>query len=310
MEHAPALWIGFNTLILGLLALDLGVFQRHAHTPTTRESAGWTAFWVGCALLFNGVIFFAYGAQSALEFLAAYLLEKSLSLDNIFVIAMIFSAFEVPLPYQHRVLFWGILGALVMRATMIILGVALIERFQWMTLAAGFFLLYSGGHTLYQALRPQAPGAAENGMARWWIRLEKWLPVTQTRHGSDLWVRVQGHWKMTPLFVALLAIESADLIFAIDSIPAVLAVSRDTFIVYTSNIFAILGLRSLYFLLAGVLTRFVYLKHAMGIILGFVGIKMLCAPLFHVPVGVSLVVIGGTLGGAVALSMWPPRADA
>lgn len=301
------LWVGFNAVVLGVLAVDLGLVDRKAHVVSLRAAAGWTVLWVTLALAFAGVIFWLRGARAGTEFLTGYIIEYSLSVDNIFVIVLIFSYFGIKDEFQHRVLFWGIIGALVMRGAMIAAGAALIERFEWITYVFGLFLVITG-------LRMLRPGEAEIDPARNpVIRLVRRLvPVRDTYHGQRFFVSEPdgrgGTRRMaTPLFVVLVTIEAMDLVFAVDSIPAVFAVTRDPFIVYTSNVSAVLGLRSLYFLLAGVIDRFQYLRYGLALVLAFVGAKMLAAGWIHVPTLVSLGVIVTLLGSAVVVSLAASR---
>ncbi|NJD18504.1 MAG: TerC/Alx family metal homeostasis membrane protein [Gemmatimonadetes bacterium] len=314
------IWIGFILLILSLLALDLGVFNRKAHAPTVTEALSWSAFWILLALAYNGIVYFMYennwigeglaiegdvsGRQASLEFLTGYVLEKSLSLDNIFVIALIFSYFRVPLKYQHRVLFWGVLGALVMRGMMIGAGAVLIARFYWTTYVFGILLLITAARMLvvsHENLEPEKSPL---------IRLARRIyPVTPTMREEHFFVREGGRWVMTPLLLVLLMVEGTDLLFAVDSIPAIFAVTSDPFLVYTSNVFAILGLRSLYFALAPLLAYFRFLKASLVFVLAFVGVKMLMAHHHPVPVAVSLPVIVGILGVGVLASVLYPEAD-
>jgi tellurite resistance protein TerC len=292
------LWLGFLAFVAVMLALDLGVFHRKAHVVSLREAAVWSGVWIGLAAVFAFGIFQFYGAQRGLEFTTGYLIEKALSVDNIFVMVVLFGAFQVPAHQQHRVLFWGILGALAMRAVFILAGTALIARFHWTVYLFGIFLLVTGVKLLLSRGEQEHP--EDNLLLRLARRL---LPVAPGRQMERFFTRTGGRWMVTPLFLALLAVEFTDLIFAVDSIPAVLAVSRDPFIVFTSNIFAILGLRSLYFLLAGVVHRFRYLKVGLALVLVFVGVKMAIVDIFKIPVGVSLAVVGLLLIGAVLSSL-------
>lgn len=287
MEVGILFWIGFNIFILAMLALDLGIFNRKDHEMPVKEALTMSAIWISLALLFNVFIFFEFGKTRALEFLTGYLIEYSLSVDNIFVFILIFTYFAVPARYQHKVLFWGILGALVMRAIFIFTGVALINRFKWIVIIFGAFLLFTGIKMLFQKEIQIDP--SRNPVARFF---RKFFPVTDELHGNRLFVRKDRKTFATPLFMVLLIIEASDLIFAVDSIPAVLAVSHHSFIVYTSNIFAILGLRSLYFAVNGVMKYFRFLKTGVAVILTFVGIKML-AGFFHleIPILISLGII-------------------
>ncbi len=280
-------WIGFNILIFLILALDLGVFNKKAHKIPVKEALIWSGVWITIALLFNLFIFFEIGKTKALEFLTGYVIEYSLSVDNIFVFILIFTYFAVPDKYQHKVLFWGIIGALVMRGIFIFAGVALINRFHWIVIIFGGFLLFTGIKMLFQKETQVDP--EKNPVVKF---SRKFLPVTQELHGSRFFLRQNGRFFTTPLFIILLIIESTDLVFAVDSIPAVLAISQDTFIVYTSNIFAILGLRSLYFAVAGIMGYFRFLKMGLSFVLSFVGLKMLASFFnFEIPILLSLAVI-------------------
>ncbi len=272
MTDQAWLWIGFNVFVLAMLALDLGVFHRKAHVVSLKESFAWTAVWVVLALVFNAGLWYFAGSQKALEFFTGYLIEKSLSVDNVFVFALLFSYFAVPPIYQHRVLFWGILGALIMRAIMIAAGAVLIAKFSWIIYVFGGFLILTGIKMIVK--REEEIHPERNPVVRWFKKL---MPVTPDYRADKFFVRENGILMATPLFVVLLLVEISDLIFAVDSIPAIFAVTTDPFIVYTSNVFAILGLRSLYFALAGVMDKFHYLKIGLGVVLAFVGVKMLLA---------------------------------
>jgi tellurite resistance protein TerC len=303
-ETSLGLWVGFNLLILLLLALDLGVFHRKAHAVSLREAAAWSAVWVALALAFNAVVWWLRGPEPAVQFLTGYLIEKSLSVDNIFVFALLFGFFAVPAAYQHRVLFWGILGALVMRAGFILGGAALLDRFHWVIYVFGAFLILTG---IKMALHRGGELHPERNPV---LRLaQRWIPVTPGYRQARLFVREGGRWLATPLFLVLLMIESTDLVFAVDSIPAIFAVTNDPFLVYTSNVFAILGLRSLYFLLAGVMGKFAYLKLGLSAVLVFVGAKMTLADLYKVPALVSLLVIAALLAVAVGASLLKSRRE-
>ncbi|MCX6983047.1 MAG: TerC family protein [Verrucomicrobia bacterium] len=297
------LWIGFNAFVLVMLALDLGVFHRKAHVVSFKESIAWTVVWVTLALLFNLGVAHYMGDQKGLEFFTGYVIEKSLSVDNVFVFALLFSYFAVPPLYQHKVLFWGILGALVMRAVMIFVGAALIEKFAWIIYVFGAFLILTGIKMIVK--REEEIHPELNPLVRWFKKL---MPVTSDYRGDKFFVRENGIRMATPLFVVLLLVEFSDLIFAVDSIPAIFAVTKDPFIVYTSNVFAILGLRSLYFALAGVMDKFHYLKIGLGVVLSFVGVKML---LGHTPwkidTHVSLGVIVGVLAVSIIVSLLRPK---
>ena len=307
----PWLFVAFTVFVLGLLAVDLGVFHRQAHAVSLREAGAWSAVWIALALTFNAGVLYVRGPQAGLEFLTGYLIEKALSVDNVFVFVLIFSYFAVPARYQHRVLFWGVLGALVMRAAMILAGAVLITQFHWVIYLFGAFLVVTGVRMATQtehALEPEA-----NPVVRLVRRL---VPVTGEYHGQRFFVRQAltpggvARLAATPLFVVLVLVETTDLLFAVDSIPAIFAVTTDPFLVYTSNVFAILGLRSLYFLLAGVIHRFHFLKLGLSVVLVFVGAKMLLTDLYKVPIGLSLAVIAAVLGTSVVLSLLFPKAAA
>jgi tellurite resistance protein TerC len=309
LAHSIWFWVGFNAFVLLMLALDLGIFHRRAHEVRLREAATWSAVWVAVSLLFNAGIWLFAGKELALQFLAGYLVEKSLAVDNVFVIALIFSYFAVPALYQHRVLFWGILGALVMRGAFIAVGAYALERWHWTLYLFGGLLLVTG---IKLALRrdDEAIDLAGNPVLKLVRRL---IPVSNAYDGQRFFTRENGRRMATPLLLALVMVEVTDLIFAVDSIPAVFAVTSDPFVVYTSNVLAILGLRSMYFLLAGVVHRFVYLKMGLALVLVFVGAKMLLADVVKLPILVSLAVIAVLIGGAVAMSLLrppPPRVDA
>jgi len=297
------LWIGFNVFVLAMLALDLGVFHRQAHVVSFKESFTWTVVWVALALLFNLGVWHYYGSQKALEFFTGYLIEKSLSVDNVFVFALLFSYFAVPAQYQHKVLFWGILGALVMRAIMIAAGAALITKFTWIIYVFGAFLILTGIKMVVK--REEEIHPERNPVVKWFKKL---MPVAPDYRGDKFFVREQGVRLATPLFVVLLLVEFSDLIFAVDSIPAIFAVTTDPFIVYTSNVFAILGLRSLYFALAGVMDKFHYLKIGLGVILSFVGVKMLLAhTTYKIDTLVSLGIVVLILALAIVASLLRPK---
>ena len=303
MTDTTWLWIGFNVFVLIMLALDLGVFHRKAHVVTFKESMTWTVVWISLALAFNAGIWHFAGPQKGLEFFTGYLIEKSLSVDNVFVFALLFSYFAVPAQYQHKVLFWGILGALIMRATMIVAGAALITKFAWIIYIFGGFLILTGIKMIFKKDEEIHP--ERNPVVRWFKRL---MPVTSDYRGDKFFVRENGVRMATPLFVVLLLVEVSDLIFAVDSIPAIFAVTTDPFIVYTSNVFAILGLRSLYFALAGVMDKFHYLKVGLGAVLTFVGVKMLLAhSAWKIPTLISLGVVVLILAIAVVASLMRPR---
>ena len=305
LPHNEAwLWIPFVVMVSVALAVDLGVFNRKAHVPSTREAAAWTAVWILLALVFNGLVYLWVGSQKALEFLAGYLVEKSLSVDNLFVFLMIFSYFSVPAQFQHRVLFWGILGAVVIRGIFVAAGAALLSSFHWVAYLFGAFLVYTG---LKMALGKERAVEPEHNPVFRFVR--RFLPVVSEYRGQAFVVREGGRRLATPLLLVLIFVELTDVVFAVDSVPAVFGVTSDPFIVYTSNIFAILGLRALYFLLAGIMPMFRYLKYALSMILAFVGAKMLLADVVHVPITMSLAVIFGLLVVAVVASMLVPASE-
>jgi tellurite resistance protein TerC len=304
LPHNLWLWIGFNVFVLIMLALDLGVFHRKTHVVTLKESITWTAVWVVMALLFNLGIAHFMGNDKGLEFFTGYVIEKSLSVDNVFIFALLFSYFAVPALYQHKVLFWGVFGALVMRAIMIALGAKLIAEFAWIIYVFGAFLVLTGVKMIVK--REEEIHPERNPVVRFFKRF---IPSTSDFRGDKFFVRENGVLMATPLFVVLILVEISDLIFAVDSIPAIFAVTKDPFIVYTSNVFAILGLRSLYFALAGVLDKFHYLKVGLGVVLSFVGVKMLLAHSTwkidtHISLGVIIVVLAASV---VASLVWPKK---
>ena len=284
------LWISFNVFVLGMLALDLGVFHRKAHAVTMKEASVWSVIWICLALIFNAGIYFSWGEEKALEFLTGYVIEKSLSVDNLFVFLMIFQYFGTPAEYQHRVLFWGILGALILRAIFIAAGSALLNNFHWMIYIFGGFLVITGIKMFLQGDAKLEP--EKNPVVR---LFERWVPISKSYHGQSFFVRKEGKSYATLLMLVLIIVETTDVIFAVDSIPAIFAITQDSFIVYTSNVFAILGLRALYFMLAGVMKMFTYLKVGLSFILCFVGAKMLLVDVYKIPIGLSLAVIGAVL---------------
>ncbi len=296
------MWAVFHVAIAIMLAVDLGVFHKEAHEVSLREAAIWSIIWIGAALIFNAWIWFVGGVEPALAFLTAYLVEKSLSADNIFVFAVIFSYFGVPPKYQHRVLFWGILGAIVTRAVFIIAGVQLLKMFKFTIYIFGAILLYTGYRLLRRSEEEVDP--ERNPVLR---LARRWLPVTESFHGQAFLVRKGGRWMATPLLLVLLVVESTDVMFAVDSVPAVLAITSDIFLAYTSNIFAILGLRALYFLLAGLLQRWRYLHTGLAAILMFIGVKMLVSEVYHIPTVVSLGVVVSILVLSAVASWWTER---
>jgi tellurite resistance protein TerC len=299
----PVLWIGFTVFVLGMLALDLGVFHRDAHELRVREALGWTVVWISLALLFNFGVYFWFGSERALEFLTGYLIEKALSIDNIFVFLVIFSAFSVPAKLQHRALFWGVLGALVTRAIFIVLGAALLHRFHWAAYLFGAFLVFTGIKLLVDRGGEVHP--EKNPVVRLFRRF---FPAVDDYRGGHFTVVEAGKRYATPLLLVIVAIEVTDIVFAVDSIPAIFAVTTDPFIVYTSNIFAMLGLRALYFALAGMMGKFHYLKVGLSLVLVFVGAKMLLSGVYQVPIMLSLAFIATLLAGAVVASLlWPTK---
>jgi tellurite resistance protein TerC len=295
-----------------MLALDLGIFHRHSHAVSTKEAAIWSVVWIGLAMLFNAGIYFYWdvlapqsiytNSEASLAFFTGYLIEKSLSVDNIFVFVLIFTYFAVPAAYQHRVLFWGIIGALIMRGTLIAVGATLLKEFHWIIYVFGAFLIFTG---IKMALHRNEEVHPENNPLIKLLR--RIMPVTENYEDDKFFIRRAGTLMATPLFLVLLMVESTDLIFAVDSIPAIFAVTNDPFIVYTSNVFAILGLRSLYFLLANVMDKFQYLKIGLAFVLTFVGIKMVMVDIYKIPVGISLGVIASILGISVLASLWKAR---
>ena len=295
------LWIGFNVFILLLLALDLGVFHKRSHVVSLKEAVTWSGVWVALALLFNYGLYIYRGETVAVEFLTGYLIEKSLSVDNIFVFALIFSYFAVPQQYQHKVLFWGILGALIMRAIFIGIGAALLAEFHWIIYLFGGFLVLTGIKMAMQ--KDQELHPERNPVLKLFRRM---MPVTNSYQGDRFFTLENGRRAGTPLFLVLIIVETTDLIFAVDSIPAIFAVTNDPFIVYTSNVFAILGLRSLYFALAGIMHKFHYLKLGLSAVLVFVGVKMLLTDLFKISGEISLVVIAAILATSVVVSLMRP----
>ena len=295
-------WVLFNIFVLAMLALDLGVFNRKARVVKIREALLWTGIWVSLALIFNLGIYFWRGPQTALEFLTGYLVEKSLSADNIFAFLLIFSYFRVPRHYQHKVLFWGILGALIVRAIFIAAGITLIQRFHWIIYLFGAFLVFAGIKMVFQK------GAEIHPERNPVLRIFRCImPVTNSYENSHFFIKKAGHYFATPLFIVLLCVETTDIIFAVDSIPAVLAITLDPFIVYTSNVFAILGLRALYFALAGMMQLFHYLHYGLSAVLVFVGAKMLLADLYKIPTATALGVITALLIISVIASLIRPQ---
>ncbi|MEW5701166.1 MAG: TerC family protein [Candidatus Zixiibacteriota bacterium] len=299
--EGPVFWIGFIVLVLLLLALDLFWFHRRPHAIAPKEALKWVCFWVGLAVLFNLFVYFKLGTQSALEFATGYLVEEALSLDNVFVIVVIFRYFQVPPQYQHRTLFFGILGAIVLRGVFIITGAALLARFHWIIYVFGAFLLFTGIKLAVQEESGVHP--EHNPVLRW---LRRVMPITRDYQAQRFFVRRPEGLAATPLFAVLVMVEAMDVVFALDSIPAIFGVTRDPFIVLTSNVFAILGLRSLFFLLAGIIDKFHYLKYGLGLVLAFIGVKMLISWRIEIPIAVSLGIVALLLGGSIALSFLRP----
>ncbi len=314
------IWLGFLGLIAALLALDLGVLNRRAHVISIKEALGWTAFWIALALIFNAGVYYLYehhwfdigrqigselsGRKAALQFFTGYIVEKSLSLDNIFVIAMIFAYFKIPLKYQHRLLFWGVLGAVVMRGAMIFAGITLINKFQWMIYVFGALLIFTSLRMLL--VRDESIDPEKNILVR---VLRRICPMTMEIKDHHFFTRIDGRLMATPLCTALMAVESADVLFAVDSVPAVIAVTRDPFLVFTSNVFAILGLRSLYFALAAMLDRFRHMKFSLVFLLAFIGVKMMLSHHYQIPTIVSLSVIVGILSVGIIVSVIAGRKE-
>lgn len=304
IESPSLFWIVFAAVMLTMLALDLGVFHRKSHTVHYKEALAWTIVWTVLALGFGGWIWHDRGSGPGLEFLTGYLIELSLSADNVFIFALIFGYFAVPPKYQHKVLFWGVLSAIVLRLFMIFAGAALLERFSWLIYVFGGFLVLTGLKLIFSKQEEVHP--ENNLIVRWFKRL---VPTTTEYDGANFFTRHQGKLMATPLMVVLVCVEVSDVVFALDSIPAIFAVTKDPFIVFTSNVFAIMGLRSLYFLLAGIMDKFHYLRIGLGVVLGFVGVKMLLGHTpYKIDTVVSLVVVAAVLTASIAASwMWPPK---
>jgi len=295
---SPLLWTSFGVLILGMLFLDLAVFHRHAHQVRYQEALLWTLVWVSLAVVFNGAIYLRFGRQRGLEFLTGYLIEYALSVDNIFVFLLIFQYFAVPASFQHRVLSWGILGALITRLTFIFLGTTLLFRFEWLAFLFGVFLIGAGIKMISE--QEVVVNPERNLILRIFRRF---VPMVSENSGAKLLLRRDGVFYATPLLAVLVVVEATDVAFATDSIPAIFAITRDPFVIYTSNVFAILGLRSIYFLLLRAMSEFKYLKWGLGFVLVFVGIKMLVSEYWEIPIGTSLAVVGVLLAGSILVSM-------
>lgn len=291
-------WILFNVFIVGMLMLDLGVFHKKDHAISFKESIGWVVFWIVLAILFNVLLYYWKGPELAFQFTTGYVIEWSLSVDNLFVFIIIFKFFRVPAKYQHRVLFWGIIGALVLRAAFIITGIALFNTFHWMIYVFGAVLIVTALRLLFN--KEEQNDLSKNIIVR---ACKRMFPVTEEYHGHDFFTRKDNRLFATPLFLVLMVIEFTDLVFAIDSVPAMLAISTNTFIVYTSNVFAILGLRSMYFALSGLVVIFRYLKYGISIILLFIGIKMLVSAYYEISTEVTLIVVLSILALSILISL-------
>lgn len=313
MEHSLLMWILFNGFILAMLALDLGVFHKKAHEIRMKEALTWSVVWISLALIFNTLIYYFWdwmspgseytNKEAALAFLTGYLIEKSLSVDNVFVFLMVFTYFRVPALYQHKILFWGILGALILRAIFIFSGIALIEKFHWMIYVFGVLLIFTGVKMATQKDKKLEP--EKNPVIK---AFRRWFPVTSDYDADRFFTKINMRRVATPMFVVLLFIETTDVIFAVDSIPAILAITSNPFIVYTSNVFAILGLRALYFALAGIMNLFHYLNYGLSVILVFVGLKMILVDVIKIPVEYSLTVIVSILVvSIIASKLFPPK---
>ncbi len=309
------IWIGFLAFVFAMLAIDLGVFHREAHAVTVREAATWTGVWVTLALAFCLLIFTSWqrmapaspysNGEASIVFLTAYIIEQALSVDNMFVFVMLFTYFAVPAAYQHRVLFWGVIGAQIMRGLLIVAGAALISRFAWILYIFGAFLIYTGYKMAFMDGGEVQPD--KNPILRW---VRRFMPVTESYEGQSFLVRHQGILMATPLLLVLVVVETTDLVFALDSIPAIFAVTQDPFLVFTSNIFAILGLRSLYFLLAGVMDKFHLLKIGLAVVLTFVGLKMVTHDFIHISTALSLAVVAGVIALSIGASLLFPKRTA
>lgn len=289
-ETSLLVWVAFNIFVLGILALDLGVFHKKSHTVGFKESIIWSLVWIALAMCFAGVIFYWRGQEDTMLFLTGYVIEKSLSVDNLFVFLLIFSFFKIPNQYQHKILFYGIVGALVMRAFFIWAGIAVLEKFHWVIYIFGALLIVSG-------IKMLIPEKGDVNLGdKWIIKLtKKILPTTHDFHDDNFFVKIGGRWFVTPLFITLIFVEFSDLVFAVDSIPAIIGITNDPFLVFTSNVFAILGLRSLYFALKGFADIFHYLKYGLSLILMFIGVKLLISGIYHMPVSATMAVIFGIL---------------
>ena len=304
MDHSILLWSIFNVFIVAMLVVDLIVLHKEDEPVSIKEALYWTGLWIVLALIFGIGVYYYMGSQTALDYYTGYLIEKSLSVDNIFVFLLVFTYFKVPDEFQHKVLFWGIFGALVMRLIFIFTGVALIERFHWIIYVFGGFLVFTG---IKLAMEKDKEVHPERNPVLKLVR--RFFPTTKSYHGSKFFIRKMGRLIATPLFIVLVVIETTDLVFALDSIPAILAITRDEFIIYSSNAFAILGLRALYFAVSGIMRLFHYLHYGLSLILVFVGIKMLLSDLYHIPTPYALAFIGGALALSVIASILYPREE-
>ena len=297
-------WLLFNAGVLTLLVLDLFVFNRKTETVSVKSALWWSAFWVGLAIAFNIFVYYWKGQEAALEFVTGYLIEESLSVDNLFVFMILFNYFRVPSSMQRKVLFWGIMGALVLRATFIIVGVELIEKFEWTVYILGAFLVYTGVKMAFNSDTEMEP--EKNPLLTF---INKFIPVSKSYDRDKFFTRINGKLFATPLFVVVIIIETTDIVFAADSIPAILAVTRDPFIVYTSNVFALLGLRSLYFALAGIMQLFHYIHYGLSLILSFIGVKLLIQKYYVIDMRIALLIVAGILGLSVFFSIMFPKKE-
>lgn len=304
MDHSFLLWSIFNVFIIAMLIVDLVVLHKEDEPVSIKEALYWTGIWIVLALIFGIGVYYYMGSQTALDYYTGYLIEKSLSVDNIFVFLLVFTYFKVPDEFQHKVLFWGIFGALVMRLIFIFTGVALIERFHWIIYVFGGFLVFTG---IKLAMEKDKEVHPERNPILKLVR--RFFPTTKSYHGSKFFIRKMGRLIATPLFIVLVVIETTDLVFALDSIPAILAITRDEFIIYSSNAFAILGLRALYFAVSGIMRLFHYLHYGLSLILVFVGIKMLLSDFYHIPTPYALAVIGGALVLSIIASILYPKEE-
>jgi tellurite resistance protein TerC len=304
MENTPLFWLAFNAFVIGLLLLDLLVFNRKAHEIKLREALGWSVFWVALSLCFNYVVYRTMGHQAGLQWLTGYLVEKALSVDNLFVFLLIFNYFKVPAQYQHRILFWGVLGALVLRAVFILVGGVLLAKFHFLIYLLGAFLVYTGIRMGLSGDEPEID-PENNPVVRF---LSRHLPITRQMEGGKFFIKKDGVRFATPLFVVLVMVETTDVVFAADSIPAILAITRDTFVVFTSNVFALLGLRAMYFALASMMRLFHHLHYGLSLILVFIGTKILLENVVSISMSVALGVVGGLLVLSVLASLvWPKK---